>query len=366
MQISIRSSGNQRTTDVELLMMTIQSSRRERPLHSKLVLPVFGVLLVASFLAALCIGRYSVPVGDVVSALWNSMTGQEGMSSGNNAFGVVIGLRLPRALEAILVGSALSLAGASYQGAFRNPLVAPDILGVSTGSCVGASVAILLSSSSAITQLFAFAGGMISVIIAILIPRVMHNNSTVILVLSGIIVNGIGTSFLALVKYIADPDTQLAQITYWQLGSIAKSEPRNIIVFGPVIFMCSLLLILMRWQLNVLSAGEQDARMLGIPARRSRTEVIVFATLLTSSAVCLAGTVAWVGLVVPHVCRAIIGPDNRRLLPASLLLGGVFLLFIDTLARSLTGAELPLGVLTGFIGAPFFFGVLLKQKAHLA
>lgn len=347
-------------------MMTPRSDSRARPPHSKLVLPALGAILLAAVLAALCIGRYSVPVNDVVSALWNAIMSQERLATDGSAAGVIVGLRLPRILEAVLVGSALSLAGASYQGVFRNPLVAPDILGVSTGACVGASVAILLSSSSVVTQLLAFAGGMISVLIAILIPRAIHNNSTVVLVLSGVIVNGLGTSILALVKYIADPDTQLTQITYWQLGSIAKSETRNILAFGPIIIICSVVLILMRWRLNVLSAGEQDARLLGISTKASRTAVIVCATFLTASAVCLAGTVAWVGLVVPHICRSIVGPDNRGLLPASLLLGAAFMLFIDTLARSLTSAELPLGVLTGLIGAPFFFGVLLKQKAKLS
>lgn len=231
---------------------------------------------------------------------------------------------------------------------------------------MGASTAILFNSNQLVIQIAAFGGGIVAVLAAISIPRFIRNNSMMTLVLSGVIVSGLMNSILGLLKYLADPDTQLASITHWQLGSLASSVWRDIIYVGPPIIAAAVLLIISRWRINILSLGENEAKSLGTDIRKSRGLVIICATVLTASAVCISGTIGWIGLVIPHFGRMLVGPDNRKLIPVSAVLGGTFLLLIDTLARVLTSAELPLSILTGLIGAPFYFYLLLKQRMKLS
>lgn len=316
---------------------------------------------VAGFsVLALCVGRYWIPASAVVEALFSSL-GLLPVPKDATAVNVVLSLRLPRIAAALLVGSALAVSGATYQAVFRNPLVAPDLLGVSSGACVGASMAIIAGLHAAGVQLCAFVGGIAAVGAAMSIPRRLHHDGMMMLVLAGIIVSGILNSILGLLKYVADPETHLVEITYWQLGSIAKVLPQNLGVVSPVMTMALVVLLSLRWRLNVLSLGDEEARSLGVSVKRLRLLMVVCATLLTSCSVCIGGTIGWIGLVIPHLGRLLVGVDNVKLLPMTAVLGAVFLLVVDTIARSLSGAELPLSILTGLLGASFFLWLLGRR-----
>jgi iron complex transport system permease protein len=278
---------------------------------------------------------------------------------------LLMGIRLPRTMATVIVGAALALSGAVYQGIFKNPLVSPDFLGVSSGACVGAAIAILLSLSSGLVQVFAFFGGILSVSLTVMIPRAMRSESNIMLVLAGIIIGGVMTSILGFIKYIADPETQLAAITYWQLGSFAYVDNRAIISILPLSIAAAVVLLALSWWINVLSLGEQEAQMLGANVTVLRGICIVCSTVLTAGAVCISGTIGWVGLVIPHFGRMIIGSDNRYLLPGCCFIGGIFMLLVDTITRVIGPAEMPVSILTGLLGAPFFAWLLYRQRMNM-
>lgn len=316
------------------------------------------ILLLGLGIMSLSLGRYFIPLNDVIASIFGKNTNDVQ----NN---IIFNLRLTRVISAMLVGAALAVAGTVYQGVFRNPLVSPDLLGVSSGACVGASIAILFSLNIFAIQITAFIGGILAVLCTMLLPKLIQKDSTIILVLSGIIVSGFMLACLGLLKYLADPETQLAEIVYWQLGSLAKSDYKNLLILAPIMLITILLLFLLRWRINLLSLGENEARLVGVNVTLERNLFVVCATLLTASAVCLSGTIGWVGLIIPHLARLFIGDDNVRSLPISMLIGAIFMLIVDTLSRNIYVQEIPLGILTGFIGAPFFAYVLTKQKvAH--
>ena len=317
--------------------------------------PFLSVVLVGLCLLSLSWGRYTIPPSDVIDTLLNN-------SQNEIQHNIIFNLRLPRILAAILVGAALAVAGTTYQGIFRNPLVSPDILGVSNGACIGAAIAILMGAGMLGVQTFAFAGGLIAVLLTMNLPRLIQRDSTIVLVLSGIIVSGFMMASLGLIKYLADPETQLADIVYWQLGSLTKSNYDNLMILAPIIVLTTVVLLAMRWRINVLSLGDREAKLIGANIRFERGMMVCTATLLTASAVCLSGTIGWLGLVIPHLARLFIGDNNVKSLPMAALIGAIFLLMVDTLARNLYVQEIPLGILTGFIGAPFFAWVLIKQK----
>ncbi|MDH2926496.1 FecCD family ABC transporter permease [Lonepinella koalarum] len=312
-------------------------------------------LMLLGILIALSMGRMHIPLENVM----NTLLGNNPNEVENN---VILILRLPRILTALLVGAGLAIAGVTYQGVFKNPLVSPDILGVSGGACIGASVAILLGLGSFSIQILAFIGGVVAVSLTMLVPLLMRRDSMIILVLAGIIVGGFMGASLGLIKYLADPETQLADIVYWSMGSLTKSNFKNLTAFSPVMIITALVLLLLRWRINLLSLGEQQAKLIGVNIKMERNVMILCSTLLTASAVCLSGTIGWIGLVIPHLARLLIGDDNIKTLPLAALIGAIFLLLIDTLARNLYTEEIPLGILTGFIGAPFFAWVLVKQR----
>lgn len=278
---------------------------------------------------------------------------------------LLLGIRLPRTLATVMVGAALALSGAVYQGIFKNPLVSPDFLGVSSGACVGAAIAILLSLSSMFVQIFAFFGGILAVTLTVAIPRVLRSDSNIMLVLAGIITGGLMTSILGFIKYIADPDTQLAAITYWQLGSFAYVDGITIISVLPLSIAAAVIVLAMAWWINILSLGEGESKSLGANVTLLRGVCIVCSTVLTAGAVCISGTIGWVGLVIPHFGRMLIGSDNRALLPACCFIGGIFMLVVDTVTRIIGPAEMPVSILTGIIGAPFFAWLLYRQRMNL-
>ncbi len=328
--------------------------------HYHTVLAVSIALLVVVFIVALSVGRYNVPFFTSLKVFLGNLFGMEQTwDSLDDA--VVMTLRLPRAIAAILIGSALALSGACYQSVFKNPMVSPDLLGVSSGACVGAAIAILLDMSSGFIQLFAFVAGLITVLLTTSIPRLIRNESTTILVLSGVIMSSLMSSIMNLIKFVADPDTKLAEITYWTMGSFATITFDDILSVLPAIVIPAAVILIMRFRLNVMSLGDKEAQSLGISLRRTRGVFILCSTLITASCVCLAGSIGWVGLVIPHISRLLVGADNKKLLPVALFLGAAFMLIIDTLCRTITGAELKLGILTGLVGAPFFFFILFRQ-----
>jgi iron complex transport system permease protein len=314
--------------------------------------------------AALCIGRYSVTAGDVLGVLTRKFTGAE-PSWDASVENVILLLRLPRVLAAFLIGGGLAMSGAAYQSIFRNQLAAPELLGVFQGSCVGAAAAILMGSGNLSIQIFALCGGITAVAMTRGITSFFRNDSTAILVLSGVIVSGLMRSVLGMLKYMMDTDTQLPSITYWELGSLSDMTMRKVTATAPTMLITTALLLSMRWQFNLLSLGDDEARSLGVNVPAVRGTAITCATLLTSCAVCLGGTIAWVGLVIPHLGRLFVGPDNVKLSPVAFLSGSIFLIAVDTMARSLSGLEIPISILTGLVGAPIFIMLIMRRRVRL-
>lgn len=316
--------------------------------------------LVILSIITMCLGRYSMNPLDVLRVFKEIITGSTPLDDAMHD--VLFVIRIPRILAAILVGGALSLSGAVYQGVFKNPLVSPDLLGVSSGACVGAAIAILLGGSMVMIQLSAFVTGMLAVGISITITRLLRNDSNMALVLAGIITGGFMSSMIGVLKYVADPETQLAGIVFWQMGSVAAVNRAQLVAVSPLFFVCGALLLALSWRINILSFGEEEAKTLGMNIRLYRGITIACASLLTASAVSISGTIGWVGLVIPHLGRLVVGSDNTKLMPVTILLGGLFMLVIDTLSRAAMSIEIPLSILTGLIGAPVFAWLLWKQR----
>lgn len=320
-----------------------------------LTLIVALLLLVPLALIALSIGRMQLSLGQTWAGL---------IDPKHNALytNILYDIRLPRVLGAMVIGAALASSGIAFQNLFNNPLVSPDLLGVSNGAAVGAALAILLNSNLWVVQGFALIGGILAVSITVLIPRLVGQGGTLILVLSGIIISGFMQAALGLLKYLADPDFQLQSIVYWQLGSIAKLDIPSLLAALPMMIIGFIILIFFRWHLTIMSLGGQTAASQGINIERERLVIILAATLLTAGAVCLAGTIGWIGLVVPHIARRLIGDNARFALPLAAIFGAAFLLVIDTLARTMSAGEIPLSILTGFIGTPVFIYILAHRK----
>lgn len=272
----------------------------------------------------------------------------------------ILQVRLPRLILATLVGMSLALSGACFQGVFRNPLVSDHILGVSNGAAFGAALALLFGWPILVVQLAAFAFGMASVAIAYSISRIYRSSPTLTLVLSGVIVGAFFSAMVSFMKYAADPMEKMPAIVFWLMGSFARSSVGDLQYAGPVMALSIVALLAVRWRINVLAMGDEDAKALGVETERFRVVIVTFCTLATAAAVSVSGVIGWVGLVIPHIGRMVVGPDHRYLLPASVALGGAYLLAMDDLARTVTSAEVPLGILTAIIGTPFFAYLLRK------
>jgi iron complex transport system permease protein len=311
------------------------------------------------FLAILSLGLgiYHVPPLDVVNILVSNILGHAQDTIPNH---VVMTVRLPRISAAILVGAALSLAGGSFQGLFRNPLVSPDILGVSAGAGFGAALAILLSGDKFMIQAFAFCFALIAVTIVYSVSKVVKGNRTLSLILAGLAISSLFSASLSLMEYIADPTDQLPTIIYWLMGSLASLTTGDVLVAAVPLVTGAVIILIMRWRFNVLAMGEEEAQALGVNVGQIRIIIVICCTLMSASAVCLSGIIGWVGLVIPHISRLLVGPDHKRLLPVCLLLGACYLLLIDDIARTASSLEIPLGILTAMIGAPFFLYMLSR------
>lgn len=326
---------------------------------------ILVLIFIATSILSISIGRFYIAPMDIIKIILNKLFNITFSNFEYKKEAVIFVLRFPRIIAAILVGASLSLSGATYQGIFKNPLVAPDLLGVSSGATIGAAIAILLELSPSLIQILAFLGGIVAVSMTLSIPRLIKNDSMIILVLSGIIVSGFLASIMGIIKYVADPETQLAPITYWQLGSLAAVTYSDLKYSILPMALSIFFVYKLRWQINILSLGDNDARSLGLAVKKIRIFLIVLSTVLTASSVSMTGTIGWIGLIVPHFARLLVGADNQRLIPIVFLLGSIFLLIIDTLSRIITGSEIPLSILTGLLGAPFYFYLLLKQRLKL-
>ena len=324
------------------------------------ILTILIALLVITIFISLSIGRYSNNPLDVLNTLLSKIGTKEGANPVMDS--IVFHVRLPRVVVSMLVGAMLSLSGAVYQGVFKNPLISPDLLGVSSGASVGAALAIMLGSSLAQRQITAFIGGLLAVFVTTFIPKLFKNRNNMMLVLSGIIVSGFFCSLLSIMKFVAEEQTELASIVFWQMGSMAKVLGKEIIAITPVFIICTVILLLLSWRINILSFGDLEAKSLGMNIAQIRGIIIVCASLLTASAVSISGTIGWVGLVIPHLGRLAIGTDNTKVVPITVVMGALFMLVIDTLARTISTMEIPLSILTGFVGAPLFAYLLYKQK----
>ena len=309
--------------------------------------------LLALFLLSFVVGRYGVPLGQVVRILLSGVLPLEQTWTDNMAI-AVLNVRLPRILLACLVGCGLSAAGTGYQTVFQNPMAAPDILGASSGACFGAALAILTGQGAVMITVFAFLASLLSVALVYLVGNHTRGNRVVNLLLAGIMVGSLFSACTSYIKLVADPTNQLPQITYWLMGSLSGTR-MGTVRFAAVCMAVGLVpLLLLRWRMNLLTVGEEEAQSMGVNTRRLRGAVIVCATLLTSASVAVSGMIGWVGLVIPHFCRMLFGYDYRRLIPAGALFGAAFLLAVDDIARLVTTGELPLGILTAFVGAPLF------------
>ncbi|MBD8905798.1 iron chelate uptake ABC transporter family permease subunit [Methylorubrum zatmanii] len=347
------------------------SARVAAPARTRLRGLGLGVLAPAALLllvlVSLGIGRYPVPLADVVSILAAKLLGTKlfGTSAALDPTmqTVVLQVRLPRVLGALVVGAGLAAAGATYQGLFRNPLVSPDILGVSAGASLGAVLGIVLSLPVAAIQGLAFAGGLAAVGTVYAIGFAVRRHDPVLtLVLAGVAVGALLGAAISLLKVLADPYNQLPAITFWLLGSLASATPGDLGAILPAMGLGLAPLVLLRWRMNLMSLGDEEARALGVETRRIRPVLVAGATLVTAAAVSVTGVIGWVGLIVPHVARLLVGPDFRRLLPASLLLGAAYLTAVDLLARTVASIEVPLGILTALVGAPFFLWLLATSR----
>ncbi|HHT49920.1 MAG TPA: iron ABC transporter permease [Eubacteriaceae bacterium] len=335
-----------------------------KKLSNRQQLLLSAIALIMLMLFSLSIGRYSNNPLDAIRAILGrfDVIKQPDIAMEN----IIFHVRLPRIFGAVYVGAMLSLSGAVYQGIFKNPLVSPDILGVSSGASVGAAISILLGYGLIGRQIFAFIFGLLAVLLTTTIPKVFRNSSNMMMVLSGIIVGGFLSSVLAIMKFLAEEQTELSSIVFWQMGSVASIKGKEIIAISPIFMICSILLILLAWRINILSFGEVEAKTLGINVKKTRGIIIILTSLMTASAVSISGTIGWIGLIIPHLGRLTIGSDHTKLLPTTIIFGAIFMLIIDTLARTLTSLEIPLSILTGFVGAPTYAYLLYRQRTNVS
>ena len=341
-----------------------KSGKTAQARRAALVLWALLAVLVLLFLGSFVLGRYDVPIGQVVRILLAQALPVKQTWTKNMAISV-LNVRLPRILLAYLVGCSLASAGTAYQSVFQNPMAAPDILGASSGACFGAALGILLGASKMAVTLFAFAFSLLTVGLVYLIGHRTRGNQVVNILLAGIMVSSLFSAGTSFIKLVADPSEQLPAITYWLMGSLSGTRMGDVRFVVAPMLIGLVPLFLLRWRINLLTLGEEEASTMGVHTGRLRLCVILCATFLTAASVSVSGMIGWVGLVIPHLCRKLVGNDCRYLLPASMLFGAIFLLLVDNLSRNLLATELPIGILTAFVGAPFFIYLMRRKESLL-
>ena len=323
------------------------------------VITVMGIALAVSLVASVTLGRYPISFRELWGILGSRVFEIEPFWTKTQE-SLLLMHRLPRIIMACLVGCCLAAAGTAYQGVFQNPMAAPDILGASSGAAFGAALAILFGFGSTMIAIFAFISSIATVMLVIFIGNRTKGKRVVGLILSGIMVGSLVSSGTSMIKLVADPEEQLPAITYWLMGSLNGTKPSDVwFVLIPMLLGLIPLLIL-RWRLNILTLGDEEARTMGVRAKRLRTAVILSATLITAASVSVSGVIGWVGLVIPHLARRLVGNNYQRLLPVAMLMGAIFLLLVDDVSRNLFATEIPIGILTSFIGAPFFLYLITQ------
>ena len=331
--------------------------------HRSLNLMLYLLVPVMVMTISVALGRYPIGLKDIFILLALKIRG-ESIESLRTINTVVFNVRLPRILGAMVVGSSLSLSGTVYQSTFRNPMVSPGILGVANGAGFGAALGILLSFGFAGVQFAAFLFGLAAVGITCFISGLSEKSggSLLTLVLVGMVISTIFSSLISLIKYTADPDDKLPAITFWLMGSLSTVTLKEVLFTFIPVTAGSIPLILLRWKLNILTFGEEEAAAMGVNTRIMRMIIIFCSTVITAAAISVSGIVGWVGLIIPHICRMILGPDHKSLVPLSMAAGAVYLMIVDDVARSVSRFEIPLGIITSLIGAPFFLYLIFRKK----
>lgn len=324
----------------------------------KIVLLV--LLLIVLFFASFLIGRYPMGPKEVVQVVVSRFFDID-KTWGDTAEAVVIDIRLPRIIMAILVGAGLSCTGSAFQGIFKNPLVSPDLLGVTAAAGFGAAAGIMLEMNSVSIQVVAFLCGLFGVAVCYFISRVNKGASIVMLVLSGIVVKSLFDAGISLIKCMADPLDKLPAITYWLMGSLSAMRWNNVVIAAPLILFSASFLCGLGWRINVISMGDKEARSMGVRTESTKALIVCCATLISAVTVCMCGSIAWVGLVMPHIARMYVGPDYKKMMPAAMLIGAIFLLIVDDILRAMA-ATLPISIMTSLIGAPFFAVLIRRTK----
>lgn len=321
----------------------------------KIYLIVSIIFIVVLLISALMIGRYKINISSFINAL-------KGNRDFDLEYNIITKLRLPRTLLALFVGIGLSVSGLVYQEIFQNRLVSPDILGVSSGASVGVALGLLIGLPLLTISLVGFVFGILSMTLTLLLARAFKNKNETILIMSGVIIGGFMTSILSIIKTIANTDTVLPNITYWLLGSFEKTVIKDVFIVAPIIIVGTVILLIMRWKVNVISLGYEEAITKGINYKRYRVIIIIIATLITAASVAFAGVIGWVGLVIPHIVRLVVGRNTKYTIPLSVTFGGAFMVLSDILSRSIFQAEIPLSAVTGFIGVPIFIIILVLSS----
>lgn len=314
---------------------------------------LLAVAVVAVFLLSFSVGRYPISVPDLFSAAVNTLIGNQEAVDPRVAT-ALFNVRLPRVIMVMLAGAALAVSGAAYQGMFKNPLVSPDLLGASAGASLGACLGLLWGWGTMGVQVLAFCGGLLAVGLSVWFTRLVRYDPVLSLVLAGMLVSTLFQSGMSMVKFAADANDKLPTITFWLMGSFSRISKHDLAIVVLPMLIGFAILFSQSWKLNVLSFGEEEARSMGVNTGRVRLLVIFASTLVVSCTVAVAGIVGWVGLVIPHLARALVGPNYKRLLPTSVLIGSAYLLLVDDIARNLTAVEIPIGILTAILGVPFF------------
>jgi iron complex transport system permease protein len=343
---------------------SVKSVAQEKEKQKRNIVTVTLVILLGlSFLVSFTIGRYRIPIAQLMEIFIGKIFGLQPTWT-DTMETVLFHVRVPRILAALMVGAALATSGATYQGIFKNPMVSPDILGASAGAGFGAAIAILMSFGTIGVQISSFLFGIGAVILTYFISTIVgkKGNVVLVLVLGGMVVSTLFSSFTSITKYVADTDDKLPAITFWLMGGLSATSNQDVLILLIPLCLGIVPIFLLRWRMNVLSFGEEEAQAMGINTKRIRLVLILCSTLLTASAVSVSGMIGWIGLIIPHIARLLVGPNYKNLLPISILTGGIFLLLVDDVARCAFNIEIPLGILTSLIGAPFFLYLLFRGR----
>ncbi|MDV4151823.1 iron ABC transporter permease [Clostridium sp. AL.422] len=318
---------------------------------------VISTVLIITMLGAMGIGRYSISLGDIINTLLpKSLAGEVDP----NVRTVIYNIRLPRVLLAALAGSGLAVSGAAFQSLFSNPLATPDTLGVATGASFGAALGIILGFGSIGIQMCAFIVGIACIGLVYFISKIKGQRSMIMIILAGMVISSLFQAMVSLIKYVADPQDTLPQITFWLMGSLSGVGFDELIIGAPLIILGIIIIFLLRWKMNMLSLHEDESKSLGVNVKVVRLFTIMSAALITASVVSICGNIGWVGLLIPHISRMIFGNNNKSVIPACIGFGAIFMVVIDTIARSAIASEIPISILTAFVGAPFFIILLRK------